>query len=487
MRGGMTQLRIIFQVNGLLLLILAAAMLIPAAIDWLQQNPDWQSFLGSSFITAFTGGTFFLTSRAGIETLSIRQAFLLTVSCWFILPLFGCLPLLFSELNLSFVDAVFETVSGITTTGATVITGLDHAPPGILLWRSLLQWLGGVGIIVLATAILPILSIGGMQLYRLESSEKSEKTFPRVTQIASAIGTIYLVLTLLCILSYWIAGMSGFDAICHAMATVSTGGFSSHDLSVGFFADLDIEIVAIIFMVSGSLPFMTYYHFFNGKPELLWRDRQIRWFIVILAGSAVILAGWLVATDQYETPAEAFRHALFNMTSVLTTTGYASVDYSAWGSFALTFIFMLSVMGGCTGSTTGGIKIFRYQVLYQSARSQLRQLLQPHGVFIPKFQGKPISEKVVNAVMGFFVLFAFCFLVLVILLSAFGLDYLSAMSVAASSLANVGPALGPEFGPAGNFSSLPDGAKWLLCVAMTAGRLELFTILVLFTPRFWQQ
>lgn len=481
----MPSLRPVLLVNGVLLLILSAAMLIPAMVDMYQKNPDAQVFLSSAFFTAFIGGGLFLTNRGYKGRLSMKQAFILTNSCWVMLTLFASLPLYFSELNLSLTDAVFETLSGITTTGATVLTGLQKLPPGILVWRCLLQWLGGIGIIVLAMAILPILHIGGMQLFRTESSDRSDKILPSASQIAATIGAIYLFLTSICALCLWLAGMRGFDAICHAMTTIATAGFANYDASIGHFRSAAIETIIICFMLLSALPFILYYQLMRGRPRKLFTDMQVRWFVSILTVAVLSFTVWLWWEKAME-PLAAFRAAAFNITSMLTTTGYASTDYSAWGNFAITGIFLLFVMGGCTGSTTGGIKVFRYQVLFEIAKAQVSRVVQPHGVFLPRFNGKPIEEIHSTAVQSFFILFAFCFICLATILSFFGLDFLTSMSGAAAMLANVGPGLGEVIGPGGNYTSLPDGAKWALMVGMLVGRLEVITVLVLFSPHFWR-
>lgn len=482
----MFNLRAILLVNGLLLLVLSLAMLLPALVDFLASNSDWKVFLISSFLTAFAGGSLYFSNHGYKGHLTIRQTFLFTTSSWFIIPFFGALPFLFANLGLSFTDAYFESVSGFTTTGSTILTNLDLAPPGILLWRAIIQGLGAVGVIVLAMAVLPMLRIGGMQLFRTESSDKIDKILPRARQIAKVIGLTYCILTLICAIAYWSFGMSGFDAICHALTTLGTAGFSTHDASFGYYDNTAIEIIAILGMLAGACPMILYYQALRGgKPEVFFRDPQVQWFFAIVLFSTFLMSGWLVYTQNMSEGA-ALRSAAFNVVSVITTTGFASANYADWGTGATVFFFMLLVVGGCTGSTAGGIKIFRFQVLYETAKAQLNQLLQPHGIFLPRYNRRPISENVSASVLGFFTLFAFCFLVLAVLLSAFGLDFITSMSAVAQALANVGPGLGEIIGPAGNFSSLPDGAKWLLTFAMILGRLELYTVLVLFTLRFWK-
>jgi trk system potassium uptake protein TrkH len=479
-------LRPIFLVIGILLIILAVFMAPPMIADVAVGHPDWQVFLAAGCVTLFTGVSLVLMNRTpDFGELTGRQAFLLTTLVWIALTMFAAMPLAFSDLGLSPAEAIFEAMSGITTTGSTVIVDLDHAPPGILLWRAILQWLGGIGIIVMSLAILPILSVGGMQLVRAESSDLSEKILPRAAQIASAISLIYLGLTLLCASLYWWAGMTPFEAAAHAMSTIATGGFSTTDASFGAFQSPTMEWIAIIFMISGALPFVLYIQATNGHVMALLRDAQVRWFLGIISVACFLIALWLVQTDGMPL-AEAFRQSAFATTSLITGTGYASADYGLWGSFPVAALFFVMCVGGCTGSTTGGIKIFRFTVLNAVARNQIARLIRPHGVFVPTFNGRPLPEAAAIAVMAFVFMFALSFSVFAIALSALGLDYLTAMSGALTALANVGPGLGDVIGPTGNFASLPDSAKWLLSAAMLLGRLELFTVLILFAPSFWR-
>lgn len=482
----MVDFRPILYVNGILLCILSLVMLVPMLVDLAYGHEDWQVFLVSSFFTAFIGGGMFLANRGYEGSLSLRQAFLFTTTSYVVVSIFCSLPLYWSELQLPFVDAYFESVSGITSTGSTVLTGLDFLPPGILVWRSLLNAMGGIGIVVLALAVLPMLRIGGMQLFKTESSDTMDKMFPRTTQIAAVISLVFVVLMILCALSYWWAGMSGFDAMNHAMTTVATGGFSTHDASLGYYDSRTIEAVATLFMIAGGIPIILYFQAIKGSPEALWQNTQVQSFLGIILGVTLLLMFWLIVWQDFSV-SEALRYSLFNVVSIITTTGYASTDYNGWGPFAVAVFFMLIVVGGCTGSTSGGIKIFRFQVLYKTARVQIRQLIQPHGVFIPLYNSKPITESISASVMSFFILFAFCFVVLAVILSFYGLDFLTAMSAAAQSLSNVGPGLGELIGPAGNYSILPDGAKWWISGAMIMGRLELFTVIVILAPHFWRQ
>jgi trk system potassium uptake protein TrkH len=460
-------------------------MSLPALIDALTGHSDWQVFLASAGLTMFIGISLILTMRGSDMSLGIREAFILTIGSWLGVTLFASLPFAFAELNLSFADAFFEAMSGITTTGATVIVNLDQAPPGILLWRALLQWLGGIGIIVTAVALLPMLKVGGMQLFRMESSDTTEKILPRTAQVSTAIGAIYFILTACCALAYWLAGMPGFDAVAHSMTTIATGGFSTSDNSIGVFKKPSIEWIAVIFMIIGSLPFVLYLQAVRGRPMSLFRDSQVRWFLC-LALLLVVIVVLIVFTTQNFSTTQSLRISAFNTVSILTGTGYSTASFDSWGPLALTIFFIIMFIGGCAGSTTCGIKIFRIQVLYETAAAQIRRLVQPHGIFIPYYNRSPITDEVAMSVMSFFFFYVLVFIILALGLSALGLDFLTALSGAATAISNVGPGLGPVIGPDGNFTTLPDAAKWLLSAGMLLGRLELFTILVLFAPAFWK-
>ncbi len=477
-------LRPVFYVIGIFLSIMSISMVLPMLADMYTGDENWHVFFICIIVTAFFGGSLVLSNAGQKFSLSVRQAFLLTVLSWLSMAAFAALPFRFSELNMSYTDAFFEAMSGITTTGSTVIVGLDDAPRGILLWRAILQWLGGIGIIVMALSVLPFLKVGGMQLFRTESSE-NEKALPRAAQLASSIGLIYLGLTILCAVAYMFTGLGTFDALAHAMTTIATGGFSTFDTS---FANHDrawTELVAIVFMILGSLPFVLYLKAVRGNLKPFLRDSQIRWFLCIVASAIFITVSYLVLREHI-TFLEALRRASFNVVSIITGTGYSNGDYNLWGGFAVSIFFFLMVVGGCAGSTTCGIKIFRFQVLYEISSVQVKKLLHPHGVFIPHYNGKPIPKDVPISVMSFFFLYALCFSVLAISLSYVGLDFLTAMSGAVTSISNVGPGLGDIIGPSGTFQPLPDSAKWILSAGMLLGRLELFTVLVLLSPHFWR-
>jgi trk system potassium uptake protein TrkH len=465
---------------------LAVAMCLPAIFDLIIGNPNWQVFLLAAALTLFIGIMLVLMTWDNVRKISIRQAFVLTTVVWVVIPSFAALPLAFADLQLSYTDAFFEAMSGLTTTGSTVMLGLDSTPPGILLWRALLQWLGGIGIIAMAIVILPLLQVGGMQLFRMESSDTSDKVMPRTTQIVTYISVLYVALTALCAVLYWTGGMSGFDAVTHAMTTIATGGFSTHDTSVGYFNSPAIDATATMFMLIGGMPFVLYLQALRGAPLRLIRDSQVRWFLATVV--IAVLSMWFYLEGDLEGQVfKNFFRVAFNVVSVITGTGYSTEDYSAWGPFAVSVLFFLMFVGGCAGSTTCGIKIFRFQVLYATAKNQMYRLLQPHGVFIPYYNRRPIPETVTESVMGFFFLYALAFAVIAMGLGLLGLDFLTAASGAATAISNVGPGLGPRIGPAGTFATLPDAAKWLLSFGMLLGRLELFTVLVLLLPSFWRK
>ncbi|MEQ9813452.1 MAG: TrkH family potassium uptake protein [Azospirillaceae bacterium] len=473
-------------VIGLLLCIVAAAMLLPALVDLAAGHADWTVFAASAGVTFFVGAALSITSRASDFQLRVKEAFVLTTLSWLVIAAFGALPFAFSAFDLSYTDAFFESMSGVTTTGSTVIVGLDGAPPGLLIWRAMLQWLGGIGIIVMAISIMPMLRIGGMQLFRMESSEKSEKALPRAAQVASSIAFLYVALTLTCAGAYAVAGMPAFDAIAHSMTTVATGGFSTSDLSIGYYGSAAVDYVGVVFMISGSLPFVLYLRAVRGDVMSLLRDEQVRLFFTILATIVVVMALYLWATREQLGLLLAFRLAAFNVTSVMTGTGYATSDFGQWGPFAVSAMLFVMFIGGCAGSTTCGIKIFRFQVLYATTRTQLRKLTHPNGVFITYYNRKPVPESVSASVMAFFFVYMVSFAVLSAALGLAGLDFITAVSGAATAISNVGPGLGNTIGPTTTFASLPDSAKWLMSFGMLLGRLELFTVLILFAPRFWK-
>ena len=471
-----------------MLLALSALMLLPALAEVLTAGDEWHGFALCAGLTALAGVLLRRATAGSLDGgLSLRQAFLLTPLAWATVALFAALPMVFLRhdgLYGSFTHAVFEAVSGLTTTGATVLSGLDDAAVGLLLWRALLQWIGGIGIIATAIAILPALSVGGMQMFRTESSDRSDKVLPRARQISAAIGGIYLGLTVVWIVGYRIAGMGWFDALCHGLTTISTAGFSTRDASLAAF---DLPLVhwwAVLGMIVGAMPFVLYVRLVNRDWTAL-RDSQARTLLWLLLAVVLVLAASLWLSGRYDAEA-ALRHAAVNVVSVVTTTGFASSDYTLWGNAATGLFFGLMFIGGCTGSTSGGIKIFRFEVMAAMLRVHMLRLIYPRGVFPRAYAGRPLTDEVVNSVVVFFSLYFICYGALTIALMGFGLDFLTSASGAVSALSNIGPGLGPQIGPVGHFGALPEGALWLLCFGMLLGRLDLFTVLVLFLPRFWR-
>ncbi|MDZ4382041.1 MAG: TrkH family potassium uptake protein [Parvibaculum sp.] len=478
--------KVVGLVIGALLVALSVVMLVPVLAEIVARSNDWQAFLSSAVVTGFVGGALMLANQTEERDLTHRATFIVTTFGWLSVSAFSALPFAFSEVDMNYTDAFFEAMSGITTTGSTVMSGLDRTPPGILLWRSLIQWIGGVGIILTAVAILPFLRVGGMQLFRTESSDRSEKVLPRPGQIAVAIGEVYLLLTLLCALAYILGGMTAFDALNHAMSTISTGGYSTHDASFGYFSNPFIHWASIIFMISGALPLALYVQTMRGAGETLWNDPQVKGFIAMLVGVSVVMALWLAARGDYGF-FEALTLTAFNVTSIVTTTGFASTDYTLWGPFAIMAFFILTFLGGCTGSTSGGLKMFRLQILALLFKSQVRQTLYPHVAQTMRYAERTVNREIVFSVALFVFVFMGSILVAALAIAAFGVDFVTALSSSAQAFANVGPGLGPIVGPAGNFASLPDGPKLILSFAMLLGRLELLTILVMFSKDYWER
>lgn len=475
----------IIQILGYLLILLSFMMTLPVNLMIFDQAQDWAAFAKSSLVCLVVGLICFYSSPRKRYGLRQREMFLLTVSSWIVIPLFSSLPLLWSDLDLSVTDAFFESISGITTTGSTILVGLDYLPSDILLWRSIVQWLGGIGIIGMAVAVLPFLRIGGMRLFATESSEWTEKAVPRTNRLARGLVVSYLALTLGCIVVYWVLGMDLFNAFNHALTTVSTGGYSTSDSSMGQFDSLAIMASSCVFMILGSVPFFLFVRLLNGDSKPLFRDRQVRFFVGFLLTIALIITGYRVWASGAE-PAEAFVQTLFNVTSVVTTTGYASEDYTTWGPLAVVLFFFLTFVGGCSGSTSGGMKIFRFQLSIMMLREQVRRLLHPNVVMSRYYNGRVIGDEIITSAVAFSFLFLTTLAVVAAVLATLGLDLVTSLTGAATALANVGPGLGETIGPAGNFAALPDAAKWVLMAAMLLGRLELLSVFVLFSRQFWR-
>ena len=475
----------VFFIVGILLVILGTFMLVPYLIQMLYQENS-HSFLSSAFVTIFIGILFILSNLEKNHKLNLQQTFLFSTLAWVAIAIFGSLPFLLSTLNLSISESFFESMSGITTTGSTIISNLDGSPKSILLWRAIMQWLGGIGIIVMAITVLPLLKVGGMQLFKMESSDNTEKILPKTIEVASIIITTYLILTFLCAFFYWVFGMQIFDSITHSMTTIATGGFSTHNDSIGYFKSSNIEIVATIFIILGSIPFISYLKFAKGNKKTFFEDVQIRGFIYLIIFSVIVMFLYLFFSAHESSVLDRLRISSFNVVSILSGTGYVTDDFGLWGKFSLIFFLFLMFVGGCAGSTTCGIKIFRLQMLFLFLRNQIKKFIYPNSIFIVKYNNQKISDNFINSVIIFIFAYLFLFIILSILLSITGLDFLSAISAAATSISNVGPGLGDMIGPNGNFKEVSDISKWLLSFGMLLGRLELFAVLVLFFPSFWK-
>ena len=481
----MSNYKTVFFTLGLLQIILGLSMIIPILIQILYDETD-SGFIGSGIISIIFGMLFYLSNLDHDKKINIQQAFVLTALSWLSIAIFGSLPFIFSDINLSVTDAFFESMSGITTTGSTIINNLDDSPKGILFWRAMLQWLGGIGIIVMAITLMPIMNVGGMQLFKISSNDKNEKILPKTKEISIRLIYIYLSLTFTCSIIYKLCGMSFFDSFTHAMTTIATGGFSNYNESIGYFNNFYIELTSIIFILSGSIPFLAYLKFINGDRNILFSDTQIKSFFKIILFSIAILFFYLAIVNRSFTDI-SLMSVSFNVISILTGTGYVTENFSNWGNFPLLFSLILMFIGGCAGSTTCGIKIFRVQILYQFFSNQIKKIVFPHGIFNTKYEKQNIDEKFMSSVITFIYLYILIFFISTALLSLTGLDFVTSISAAATSISNVGPGLGDLIGPNGNFSSLSDYSKWILSLTMILGRLELFAILVLFLPSFWRK
>ena len=478
----MSNYKTVFFTLGILQIILGIFMLIPIIVQFFYKEID-SSFFGASVVTIIFGTLFFLSNLDHEKKLNLQQAFLLTSLSWLSIAIFGSLPFIFSSIEFSFTNAFFESMSGITTTGSTIISNLESMPRGILFWRAILQWLGGIGIIVMAITLMPIMNVGGMQLFKITNNDSSEKILPKSKEIALRLIYIYSGLTALCALSYKILGMDIFDCITHSMTTIATGGFSNYNESIGFFNSISIEISAMIFIILGSLPFIAYIKFLSGNKKIFFSDIQIRTFLKIIFVSTLILSIYLTINSSTQLN---LRSIFFNVISILTGTGYVNAQFDSWGGFPLILFLVLMFIGGCAGSTTCGIKIFRIQILYSFVINQLKKIIYSKGIFVLKYDRSPIDNKFISSIISFIYLYFVIFFLITALLSLTGLDFITSISGAATSISNVGPGLGSIIGPNGNFSSLPDVSKWILTLGMILGRLELFAILVLFLPSFWR-
>tara|TARA_B100000686_G_scaffold350263_1_gene445756 strand:- start:238 stop:1686 length:1449 start_codon:yes stop_codon:yes gene_type:complete len=481
----MTNYKTVFFVFGILLIILGFFMIAPIMVQLIYGEFSG-TFIYSSAITVFIGILFLLSNLDQNKKLNLQQAFLLTSLSWTGIAIFGSLPFIFSNLQLTFSDAFFESMSGITTTGSTVIGDLNNAPKGILIWRSILQWLGGIGIVIMAITVMPLLNVGGMQLFKMESGDTTEKILPKTREIAFKIISIYFFLSVVCAIAYFLSGMNIFDGIAHAMTTIATGGFSTYNESIGYFNNPKIEIISIIFIILGSIPFISYLKYVGGNKKIFFQDIQIKGLIYVCLISTIIIAINLFFREEGNFFSN-LRLSAFNVVSILSGTGYVTSNFSLWGHFSLIFFLLLMFIGGCAGSTTCGIKIFRIQILWLFIINEIKKSIYPRGVFPLSYNKEKISKHFMSSVISFIFLYFLIFFVVAMLLSFTGLDFITSFSGAATAISNVGPGLGEIIGPSGNFSELSNFAKWVLCFAMLLGRLEIFTLLVLFIPSFWRK
>ena len=478
----MSNYKTVFFTLGILQIILGISMIIPVFVQIIYSEMD-SSFIGAAIVTIIFGTLFFLSNLDHDKKLNLQQAFLLTALSWLSIAIFGSFPFIFSTINFSVTDSFFESMSGITTTGSTIINNLEEMPKAILLWRAILQWLGGIGIIVMAITLMPIMNVGGMQLFKISNNDSSEKILPKSKEIALRLIYIYSTLTLLCTFFYKIFGMNYFDSLTHSMTTIATGGFSNYNDSIGYFDSAYIESVSMVFIILGSLPFIAYIKFLNGDKQVFKNDSQIRTFFKIIFFTIIILGVYLSFNNIQSFD---LRSILFNVISIITGTGYVNDQFDSWGSFTIVLFLMLMFIGGCAGSTTCGVKVFRFQILYLFIMNQIKKIIYPKGIFVIKYAENSINEKFIASIISFIFFYFLIFFCLSALLSLTGLDFITSISGAATSISNVGPGLGSTIGPNGNFSSLPDISKWILTIGMILGRLELFAILILFVPAFWR-
>ena len=460
-------------------------MIIPIIIQFIFNEQD-ASFISASLISIVFGILFFLSNIDHNKKLNLPQAFVLTALSWICIAVFGSLPFIFSNLEMSLTDSFFESMSGITTTGSTVINNLNEAPKSILFWRAILQWLGGIGIILMAITLMPIMNVGGMQIFKVSSNDTAEKILPKFKEVSNRLIIIYSSLTVLCAIFYNSFGMGFFDSLTHSMTTIATGGFSNYNESLGYFDSYLIETTSIIFIILGSIPFITYIKFLNGNKKIFFNDTQIKTFIKIIIFSIILIFIYLLASKENFLEFN-LRSISFNVISILTGTGYVTKDFNQWGDFPIVFFLALMFIGGCAGSTACGIKIFRIQLLGLFLINQIKKVIYPRGVFVIKYEKNNIDDKFMSSVISFIFLYIVIFFCLAAILSLTGLDFVTSISGAATSISNVGPGLGDIIGPNGNFSSLSDPSKWALSMGMILGRLELFAILVLFIPSFWRK
>lgn len=482
----MIDFRPVLQIVGTILCLMAASMALPALADMASGHPEWRIFVMSGFATGVAGLGLMLGTQSDFQSLSVRQTYLTAALGWVVPCLFGALPLMFGAADLSIIDAIFESTSGVTNTGSTVIDGLEHMPRGLLLWRAQLNWMGGMGMIAMVVAILPTLNIGGMQVFCMHGGSSGDMPLRRSARVGIAIVSVYVILTAALALALWLAGMPRFDAVVYAMSTISTGGFGTHDASLGVFNSAAIDLIACVGMVLGGVPYLLFPQLARGRWRTILHDQQVRLYLGLMAAGSAAVVLWLMIERNFSVLG-AIHHGVFTVVSVMTGTGLATIDYSDWIGLPAAIVFFLTFVGGCAGSATAGIKVFRLHLLFANARVQMHQLLRPHAIEVPTFNGRPLSNEILQSAMGFLFVYVLGFAVLSMTLGFLGLDFLTAISGAAAAISNLGPGLGETIGPGATFGPLPDMAKMALACGMLFGRLEMFILLVLFVPNFWRQ
>jgi trk system potassium uptake protein TrkH len=470
---------------GVVVCFFGISMLLPALLDYFDGNDDYRVFVSCAAISLFIGSTMALTFQRRRFAMGLREVILAAPLTWLTVVALCALPFVFSSFRLSYTDAVFETMSGATATGSTVIVGLDAAPRGLLLWRFLLVWFGGFGFVTLAVLVLPFLRIGGMQLFVLDLSAQSGKFVPRMVDVVVKIALVYLALSIACAIAFRLGGMSDFDAIGHAMAAIATGGFSSHDAGLGYFKSPTIEWIAALFTTLGAMPFVLFIAALRHGPGAIWEDAQVRLFLSLIAGASILLTVWLVLRGEAGA-LDALRQATFNVTSTISTTGFTSQDYDKWGGFASVLLLSLMLAGGCTGSTAGGVKMFRFCILLEAVRMQLHRQIYPHGTFILSYNQNPVADTVRAGVTGYFFVYLSTFFLFALALALTGLSFEASLGASATALGGVGPGLGPLIGPCCTFAPVSPIAKWLLSIEMLAGRLEILVLVIPLTRTFWR-
>ena len=472
-------------VLGFLICTTGFFLSIPLITELIYKTDQWQAYAAPLIVYLVVGGSLIIINKDTEMKLNLKGAFFLTGISWIVMALLCSIPFMFAKTNLTFADALFESMSGITTTGSTILNDLDLQPKGVLIWRALLQWLGGIGIIVLAISVLPFLKVGGMQLFHMEGDDPYEKFLPRITSVVSKIFFIYISLTITCIISYFYFGMNLFDAITHGFTTISTGGFSTHNESLAFFNSNKILLTSILFMIIGSFPFILLAQVSYKNPFILFKDQQIRLFILIITG--LIISLYFIIGDRIaDSTGNKLVSISFNSISIITGTGYISENFENWGNYSSVLFLLIMFIGGCAGSTTGGLKIFRFQILFLAVKNHIKRLIKPHGVFPSKFNGRTIPDASFDSVTSFFYLYILSFVLISLLLSFSGYDLITCLSAAATAISNVGPGLGEIIGPEGNFSSMSDYSKYILALGMLFGRLEILTLLILLSPFYWK-